>query len=413
MTIYAFIGKTGGGKTYSAMKEYIIPNASEGRKVFTNVSVKLDDLAMMHPETQGNIKKVFRKGDIAPFSRDYQLADVLAWKREIGTDEKGNPIMQGAVLVVDEAHESFPVGKVTDATIEFFTMHRHHGLDIVLMTQNVKLLDPRILLLCHVYISIRNNRVLGFSKNKYRRMVNDQLQSNGLPGGNQIGKKTMKYDLSIFQTYESNTGGGKDVAPNTPIIWLKWPFLALYAIVAGMIFFMPMIIENNSRLLKFGSDKIATQPVDPATLTVYAPEKPPVSPEVVTITNDPPALVAVPNPLHASVDAPLLPAVEESVPLTPTEVPVEEQLPVQQPVAVPSNSLLSWETFTVSWFSMFDGNCKVGLTNQGRRVTHYDIIGAGWKLNTQYNSELDLCIATITNPKSVPVAELVFIEGEE
>ena len=67
-----------------------------------------------------------------PFSKVEHYQD--EWRNEQG---------QGPLYVVDEAHLS--LGRQTNTQIlEWYSLHRHYGVDVVLMTQNLRKLNRDI-----------------------------------------------------------------------------------------------------------------------------------------------------------------------------------------------------------------------------------------------------------------------------
>lgn len=72
--------------------------------------------------------------------------ETLDWEK-LAEPHKWFELPYGAIIVIDECQEVFPVRKAGSHVpkyVELFTKHRHYGFDIFLITQNGKLLDSYI-----------------------------------------------------------------------------------------------------------------------------------------------------------------------------------------------------------------------------------------------------------------------------
>ena len=116
MSIVAYTGLPGAGKSFGVMRHVILPAVREGRKVYTNIP--LTDL--------------FR-ADFPGAAVEFQTTDI--------DDEFLDSIHGGAVVVIDEVASIWPSGKkLSDVPVkqrEFFTMHRHRVGDDGQTTQIV------------------------------------------------------------------------------------------------------------------------------------------------------------------------------------------------------------------------------------------------------------------------------------
>lgn len=127
MTVTAYTGLPGSGKSYSVVEFVILPALRLGRVICTNLVLRLPI-----------IQKEFPQADIRVIEDDLVKAD---------PDYLPRFVPPGAVLVIDEAQLLWPAGlrakDVPEQVIEFFTKHRHRvdakgrSSDIVLVTQNL------------------------------------------------------------------------------------------------------------------------------------------------------------------------------------------------------------------------------------------------------------------------------------
>lgn len=126
MSITAYVGLPGAGKSYIAVARVILPALKAGRTVFTNVPLHLD-----------LVKHDYPNADVRSFS----VADALA-------DSSFFPsVPSGCLFVCDEAWSMWGSGlRMSDAPLEqkeFLSKHRHRvdkkgkTLEIVLLTQDL------------------------------------------------------------------------------------------------------------------------------------------------------------------------------------------------------------------------------------------------------------------------------------
>ena len=135
--INAIVGRPGGGKTYESVKFFILPTIlNDKRKVVTNVPINLDHIAKIHGREYADLIHIV-EGDFHSFggSRPFSnVDDFLKWND--WRNEQG----QGVYFFIDEAHLS--LGRQCDnKTLEYLSMHRHYGHDLVLLTQNERKLN--------------------------------------------------------------------------------------------------------------------------------------------------------------------------------------------------------------------------------------------------------------------------------
>jgi zona occludens toxin len=223
--ITVITGRPGGGKTYESVRYHIIPALQDGRKVITNVPLNVDYICKIYGEDKRSLIDV-RSSDFSdfegsasvfPFSRPSHYQD--DWK-----DENG----RGALFVVDEAHFSIPKGGTFPDVKKYYTMHRHYGVDILLMTQHPRQLDADILNLVEVVYRCIKNTAMGSSKT-YTKKVQDGYR------GDVVNTSQRKYDSKIFKFYKSHTQSSKSVlessARDIVPLWKRWPILGAVIIL--------------------------------------------------------------------------------------------------------------------------------------------------------------------------------------
>lgn len=128
MSIVAYVGIPGSGKSYGVVENVIVPALKAGRTVVHNFRLEVDAIADYVGISCGTLVELPERCDahaVVQHGIDYA----------------------GAVFVLDEAWRFWPAGthanKIPDAEKEFFAMHRHrvgpdgHSSEIVLVTQDL------------------------------------------------------------------------------------------------------------------------------------------------------------------------------------------------------------------------------------------------------------------------------------
>lgn len=204
-------GTPGSGKSYEAVAHHILPALNSGRKVITNLPFNINYYMKINPSFDRNLFVLIQPtpDNLVPFSTPADFDD--EWKDKNGV---------GPLYVVDEAHMAFPRGDKDKKMLEYFTMHRHTGADILLITQQLNQLRREISGLIELSYVLKKNTVLGSSKS-YRKQTRDGTK------GAVISTAIHRYDPKIFKFYQSYTLGGQaEAAQKAKPIWFRWPFIA-------------------------------------------------------------------------------------------------------------------------------------------------------------------------------------------
>ncbi|MCV5656111.1 hypothetical protein OFN54_32725, partial [Escherichia coli] len=87
-------------------------------------------------------------------------------------DEWRNEKGQGPLYVVDEAHMSLPSRGLAAPILEWYSIHRHYGVDIILLTQNIRKVHRDIKDMIEVTYRCTKNTAMG-STSSYTKKVQD------------------------------------------------------------------------------------------------------------------------------------------------------------------------------------------------------------------------------------------------
>lgn len=393
------VGKPGAGKTLLLVKEHIIP-AAEGveaiqgragigarkgvaqRHVITNVPVQTLRIESGYPRARGYVHYVeVIDGDLRPFADPDKLT---AWSEQYVNEDGLGPL-----FVIDEAHMSFARGQVTKALLEWLTLHRHHGVDIILATQQVGQIDRNVSGLSEVYIVLKRNRALGLGNNKYRLWVYD-----GYPKGALIkGTSNNKHDPRFFKFYRSRfsealaeyDGGG------------GWPFFLRLPFLAAYLFFGVMAAFMVWAFVPPPSDPAAVQVAVPDAVVPVVSARPALADMSVPVPVSRPDLVPVLAPGELPAQSPQFSDLLSGI-LDPAAPGVSELLPVlpeEQPsIQRPSWTIHGWVAFVK------DGRwtCEARFTDaSGNQVKPWAMKARlRWKsISTEWDAAAGVCTLTI------------------
>jgi zona occludens toxin len=216
--IIAYTGLPGGGKSLSALQDYVLPQLRKERHVFCNI-VGLDPMRIA---ARLNVTTSEVNRYLHCFSLSFNDDIARDEKRFCTLNEDGSMyyataegleylicdvmVYREAVLVLDECHEYLAPEnwKVLRSFHRYMSMARHYGHDVVLITQHITdIWEP----LRHRVHETHNftRGMLGF-KTHYKESVyhgwNVFLESGY--------SKSRLNDKSLYSLYSSHDGGAKE-----------------------------------------------------------------------------------------------------------------------------------------------------------------------------------------------------------
>lgn len=256
-------GISGSGKSYEAVAFHILPALQAGRLVITNLPIVVPMFTAINPDyarlievrtraqpvrgtwdftrvdehgngeafqlfpeghdyarrveirTRGESFQLFSEGrvypvpsSVSPFSHVWDYYST--WKHPV--------TRQGPLFVIDEAHVPLPRLTADAQVREWFSLHRHFNVDVLLMSQRFRKIHPDISENTAILVRCRKADILG-RQNSYIRKVH-----SGYPGG-VVSTEERPYKPEYFPLYKSHTQGNSvaessasDVKPFT----VKW-----------------------------------------------------------------------------------------------------------------------------------------------------------------------------------------------
>jgi|LUME01.1.fsa_nt_gb zona occludens toxin len=192
----AQLGRPGGGKTYEVVKYQILPAIlKDKRKVVTNIPLQLDHIRKVHGEEYAQLVDVIDGkfhdfAGVRPFSSAKDFLKYDDWRNEQG---------QGPLFIVDEAHLS--IGRNAEAAVlEYLSMHRHYGHDIIVVTQNQRKLHRDLRDMIEVAYHCAKMAAYG-DDTSYIRKTYHGVENMREP----IHIEERQYEPPIFEYYKSHT----------------------------------------------------------------------------------------------------------------------------------------------------------------------------------------------------------------
>lgn len=194
------------GKSYSAMKDEIIPALAKGRTVCAYIEGldhdKIAPLAGLSPDRCRELLKVLSRDDVK-----------TVWDH----------VDNDALVILDESQNFWPSGrsKMGEEMTQFITEHGHRGLDIVLMGQAIK--DVHNLWRRRVERKIYFNKQTAIGKpNSYSATFYTSVPRGDDVAFEQVQSLTYQYDEKFFGTYKSHTDGTSNketLVDGRAVIW--------------------------------------------------------------------------------------------------------------------------------------------------------------------------------------------------
>jgi zona occludens toxin len=196
MSIIAYSGLPGSGKSYSVVENVILPALKDGRTVAHNLTLNLPAIAV--------VVEGFHPAQLIEIPRDCTPQELIT---------KCPP---GAVIVIDEVWRYWPAGtkanEVPQAELKFFKEHRHRvgddgkASEICIIDQDIQTGVPAFLrsLIEITYLHEKMSKV--GAKGRFRVDVYARAQSAMKPSkGALLRKMAGKYRPEVWNCYISHT----------------------------------------------------------------------------------------------------------------------------------------------------------------------------------------------------------------
>ncbi|WP_129944581.1 zonular occludens toxin family protein [Escherichia coli] len=205
MSIFAYVGVPGSGKSYEVVSNVIVPAICEGRRVVTNVYGINHDEIIKYAEKKKMLKDGITPGEII-FVENERIIAPDFWP--VHENQERALCKPGDLIVVDECHRFFENDKSLSKDAKIFAAeHRHYAdpetgrtCDFILVNQSVTNL-PRF---------FRDRIEKTFRMRKLKQLGLSRSYCVDVYDGAKITKSTFlsnyvcKYSKDVFRLYSSH-----------------------------------------------------------------------------------------------------------------------------------------------------------------------------------------------------------------
>jgi len=195
MSIYAYTGLPGSGKSYSVVEHQILPAMKAGRRVVTNVCLRVDKLRADFPGGE--------------------LVELPTLSVQANPDSIYEYVTPGSVLILDEVWRLFPAGlkanHVPEAFRKLLAEHRHmvdaagNSCQIVLVTQDLAQISAFARQLVESTFRTVKLTSVGLQKQFRVDVYNGPAVGPNPPENSRLRQIFGHFRSDVWQYYESHT----------------------------------------------------------------------------------------------------------------------------------------------------------------------------------------------------------------
>lgn len=204
MSIFAYTGLPGSGKSYDVVANQVLPALKAGREVVTNIPLELDELTAVVPNARALVKEF-------PTERVQASPELI--------DEYARP---GVVLILDEVWRLWPSGQKANQVPEPFRKllaeHRHmvnaagDSMQIVLVTQDLAQIGKFARDLTETTFHHTKLSHIGAAGSYRIDVYSGPVSGPNPPRQQRLREIFGRYDPAIFKLYRSHTMSQSDKA---------------------------------------------------------------------------------------------------------------------------------------------------------------------------------------------------------
>lgn len=182
-------GTPGSGKSYHAVKEYLLPWVRRGRRLYVAIDgFYLDRLAMFEDRQVADLEK-----------------QITLWNDLSAIPSLLLSVEPGSAVILDEAQTIFRAKeKVPGEVLRWLETHRHMGIDVLLMAQDYRQITGGVTRLVETTTKFRRMERFGMGK-RYQGFI------RGNPEETEVIRTLIgKYDPKVYSYYSSYVGGARE-----------------------------------------------------------------------------------------------------------------------------------------------------------------------------------------------------------
>lgn len=209
-------GTPGSGKSYHAVKEYLLPWVRSGRRLYVAVDgFYLDRLA------------VFENRELADLEKQVTL-----WNDLVAIPSLLLSVQPGSAVILDEAQTIFRAKeKVPGEVLRWLETHRHIGVDVLLMAQDYRQITGGVTRLVETTIKFRRMERFGLKK-RYQGFI------RGNPEETEVIRTLVgRYDPKVYSYYSSYVGGAREERKVRSVMGAPTVLVGLIGLAGAVAFF--------------------------------------------------------------------------------------------------------------------------------------------------------------------------------
>lgn len=251
-------GIPGSGKSYEAVVYHVLAALQKGRKVITNLPLEVDMFSAIDASYADLLEIRYKPEPIrgtwdAERKEAFELFPDAHLEKPVGVrifghvwdfysewkDDKGG----GPLFVIDECHVPLPRIGTPIEVEQWFKLHRHFNVDVLLMTQRFRGVNEEIAHLMGMLVKVRKADILGRSDSYIRKV-------HGGYRGAVISTEERKYKPELFPLYRSHTQGNSVQEASATDVK---PFIVRFRrytwaiIILGLALLMATLISSKSK----------------------------------------------------------------------------------------------------------------------------------------------------------------------
>lgn len=208
MSIKAYVGRMGSGKTYEVVSSVILPALARGRRVVSNIAgLDIDEIRGLLVEQGVPLDKI---GELVQVSHDAVMVPEF-WRTDKDQTEGVESFIQaGDLVALDEIWrfwEGFANRKMPDRVMNFYRMHRHFThpetgvtCDVAIITQDVLDIARKVRAVIEETYGMEKLTAIGSTK-RYRVDVFQGTRTTRKP----LRSLQRTYDPRFFPLYSSHS----------------------------------------------------------------------------------------------------------------------------------------------------------------------------------------------------------------
>jgi len=249
MAVTLISGLPGTGKTLSAILRFLLPSLKDKRKVYTNI----DGIQLLKTS-------LYLGAELQDLEKILVYTEKFSTKLLAGNLD--NKSMVNSMIIIDEAQLFWNnrdyASEENKNLLPFLQKHRHYGLDILFLTQNIDQLDIGIRRLCQVHYRLCKLSNVGFDKVIKVKVFPDAMGSEQFKP---LASLLWRIDSKIFPLYKSYEGESvSETKTQSYNVLLRSPaFMFICVVFVLCLWFGFKSFRNGTGIFSYGKHKKALE----------------------------------------------------------------------------------------------------------------------------------------------------------